>query len=66
MIIIIDSSSAGGGRVVVAAVAVVEIGKGDLYGRCGPLFRGGINNMRSGPHGGECRIDRKSNFSKGI
>jgi hypothetical protein len=64
--LMIDSSSVGGGRVAVAAVTVVEVGIGDLYGRRGPLFRRGVNNMRSGPHGGECRIDRNNHFSTGF
>ena len=38
--------------VVVVAGTMVAVGQDDLYGRCGPLFRGGFNNMRSGPDGG--------------
>jgi len=38
--------------VVVATVIVVVVEIDDLYGWCGPLFRGGFNNMKSGPHGG--------------
>ena len=30
------------------------------------IKEGGFNNMKSGPHGGQYRIDRKSNFQKGF